>query len=239
MVFSGGGVRAAPVFIPPNPSWQIPPRNVKLSLLLIAENKYMFKSWIRIALVAFTAAAFLSGVFRGATYDTAYYGDIRALFRTEGCDSPCFMGVLPGETTAEEAIALLQAHPWVAEVHSERVIEWQWNGAQPTFIVPASIGQVHVSGGGVVRNVQVQTLIPLRDIWAAVGHPPNGLIDLTGAGARMDYPRTLQEVIGATRCPVSPTIFSETHVRMQWNQARVSAYIDPDYLRYWQRNTLC
>jgi len=199
----------------------------------------MVKLWIWLAFIIFMAAVLLSSVIRRMSYQTVYYGEIRALFSTMDCASPCFMGVLPGHTTADEAVVLLESHPWVAAVNAEHVIEWEWNGTQPAYIVPASIGQLVLSNSGVVRNVQVQTLIPLRDIWAAVGHPTNGLIDLSRNTHDIDYPRTLREVIGATRCPISSSIFSETHVRMQWNETQVSAYIDPDYLRYWQRNTMC
>ncbi len=64
------------------------------------------------------AALLLSVVFllpvlliRAQPYDDS---DLRAfLTPPEDCPAPCFMDIRPGMTTAEEAVSILDAHPWV------------------------------------------------------------------------------------------------------------------------------
>jgi hypothetical protein len=64
-------------------------------------------------------------------------GGLRAALFSSGCAPPCFMGIRPTETTRDEALALLQAHPWVASIDAKTgyaTVSWAWNGSQPAFL---------------------------------------------------------------------------------------------------------
>ncbi len=55
------------------------------------------------------------GIIRAQPYDDS---ELRAfLTPPSGCAMPCFMGIRPGVTTADEAIAILEAHEWVSNVN--------------------------------------------------------------------------------------------------------------------------
>src|SRR4051794_14630074 len=56
----------------------------------------------------------LMGLVHGqAEKDLAWGG---FLVPPKGCPMPCWQGIRPGVTTGEEAIAILQAHPWTRRV---------------------------------------------------------------------------------------------------------------------------
>lgn len=87
--------------------------------------------------------------------------NLRTLILPPTCDQPCLLGLQPGETTTQEAIEMLVAHPWIEPRSLERVpdgLRWFWNGEQPDFL-QLSGGYV-LSSNDVVQLVQVQTRIP-------------------------------------------------------------------------------
>lgn len=61
--------------------------------------------------------------------------DVRAIVSDPTCDSPCWAGIVPGVTSASEAIAILEAHPWIDQVQeSVGKISFWWNGQQPAIL---------------------------------------------------------------------------------------------------------
>jgi hypothetical protein len=61
------------------------------------------------------------GIIRAQPYDNS---DLSAfLTPPEGCPMPCFMGIRPGVTTVEEAIAILEAHEWIDTVSRYEITE--------------------------------------------------------------------------------------------------------------------
>ena len=132
----------------------------------------------RVALVLVVSCAALVLAVRGLAYDAAYFADVRAaLTPPADCPAPCFLGVRPGETSFGDAVALLEAHPWVDEIYMRvpRVrrtwIDVNWSGQQPDFI--AGTGRLAVQDGVVVRFL-VETKISFGIIWLAFGAPPRG-----------------------------------------------------------------
>ena len=73
--------------------------------------------------------------------------ELRELLLPEGCLAPCLMGIRPGVTTMDEAVAILQANKWVAQIKKESngfgdTIKWTWNNQIPERIIPTSHGQI-------------------------------------------------------------------------------------------------
>ncbi|MEO0561882.1 MAG: hypothetical protein AAF125_07205, partial [Chloroflexota bacterium] len=73
-----------------------------------------------------------------------------------GCERACLMGIVPGETTINEAVALLEAHPyvetdWIGHTEPMRMWHWKWKWGE---IVPGvSDGNRHSGGGWVTYDV--------------------------------------------------------------------------------------
>jgi hypothetical protein len=99
---------------------------------------------------------------------------------SDDCAPPCWHGIRPGVTIAAEAIANLEAHPWVTDVTtSDSRISWRWNGAQP---FPAN----HNDGGSLALNNQIvgaitlETAARLGDVWLLLDQPEQGAFAYLG-----------------------------------------------------------
>jgi hypothetical protein len=92
------------------------------------------------------------------------------------CAAPCFMGIQPGVTHPDDAVAILEAHEWVGEVDDFRehytsgLIAWDWSGQQPDWINTASRGEVRIRQR-MVERVMVATHLPFGDFAAHFGTP--------------------------------------------------------------------
>src|SRR4051794_17887749 len=116
----------------------------------------MIRFWLRCSAVFVLIFVLMIVAFRIQPRDDRA---MRAFFTPQqGCAAPCFLGIRPGVTTREEALALLKAHPWVGEI-SERgdIIGWIWNGEQPAFLqIGTAENQIFLSFGS-VDSVYVPT----------------------------------------------------------------------------------
>ncbi len=113
---------------------------------------------------------------------------LAAFFNTPpGCPTPCWQGIRPGVTTAQEAMDLLAAHPWVASVTAtagisdnpahpanEGVIYWDWNGQQMPVLGAFSLGGSIDVRENHVRVIKMVTAVPFAEIWYALGWPDEG-----------------------------------------------------------------
>ncbi len=105
--------------------------------------------------------------------------DLIAFFApSAGCAAPCFMGIRPGVTTRDQALALLHAQPWVGMllVTVPDGISWNWNGRQPAFVSDREHGAVVGAGhidfhNNVVSFIRVDTGTRLGDFYAMFGKP--------------------------------------------------------------------
>lgn len=88
------------------------------------------------------------------------------------CSAPCLMGIITGETTAADALTILQNHPWVKGVDSSQraTISWMWNGTQPGYIDNLRPGRL-VLEEDIVARIIVATAVPFGDFWLAWGAP--------------------------------------------------------------------
>jgi hypothetical protein len=95
----------------------------------------------------------------GAAMSAAEIRSAKAfLAEVRRCDSPCLMGIRPGVTTMQEAMALLEAHEWVGEIalpaeNAFSWVQWSWSGAQPRVIDSRQPGSLSM---GYILDVEAQ-----------------------------------------------------------------------------------
>jgi hypothetical protein len=121
------------------------------------------------------------GIIRAQPYDN---GELRAFLKSsDDCSVPCFMGIRPGMTTLDEAIAALAAHEWVRaldlqdapnEDRRSGTIWWSWSGAQPDYIYARLSGRIELrdeegDGTAVVTRLEIPTTIPFADLYILLG----------------------------------------------------------------------
>lgn len=110
--------------------------------------------------------------------------ELRAFFTPpEDCPAPCFMGIRPGNTPADEVYRTIRDHAWVSRLFDNTSIAddggipgvtgtifWEWSGAQPEWIDPTVRGQVRVRRG-VAQYLLVQTRLQLGDVRLTLDTP--------------------------------------------------------------------
>ncbi|NDJ59994.1 MAG: hypothetical protein GYB67_02650 [Chloroflexi bacterium] len=139
--------------------------------------------------------------------------DIRAILAPpDACAAPCWQGIQPGETSIDEAVALLAAHPWVAAIaplppgvagtaHQYRLV---WSGAQPAYIDGGRPGHIYGSDQG-IEGVILWTTLRFGDLWMQLGPPDHGDITLN------DW-----QLVEYSALPISGLI--ELHCARFWEQ---------------------
>jgi len=104
--------------------------------------------------------------------------EIRALVSDPTCASPCWAGIIPGVTTAAEAVAILADHPWIDQVQeSIGKISFWWNGQQPAILDDtgrAFHGRLEIrliEGIERVASIVLATRAAFGDIQLELGQP--------------------------------------------------------------------
>jgi hypothetical protein len=135
----------------------------------------------------------------------------------EGCPAPCFMGIQPGVTTVDDAIAILQANEWVAEVSPTAFnrlglqrIEWGWGGNVSPLLepdpIPRSGGRL-IADEGIVQYMELLTRIRAGEAWLILGKAQNYTSLLVLGPVRTEPPNPIAAVysnivfIALTDCP--------------------------------------
>lgn len=125
-----------------------------------------------VAGVIVLAQVLVMGVMHALPYDD---GGMAAAFNDPGCPSPCFMGIQPGVTLFADAIAILEAHPWVASVRiTDNSAEWTWSGSQPDFLLipPENFPFTRIlSRNGTVTWIGFKTNAPTATFQMIFGTP--------------------------------------------------------------------
>lgn len=102
---------------------------------------------------------------------------LRAVLLPENCTPPCFLGVQPGRSTLDEAVAILEEHAWVDKVVRQGTeVYWFWNGQQPAFldgIGSPSLSALIMNGEGtkVVGAMNIPTRLPAGMVYLVMGVP--------------------------------------------------------------------
>jgi hypothetical protein len=96
---------------------------------------------------------------------------------------PCFIGIRPHVTTADEAIAILETHEWIGEIEQRQnratgqpdSLIWNWSGSQSYLIQDTLFdrpyrGNLHIEDG-VVTSIWVPTTITTGELRLIWGNP--------------------------------------------------------------------
>jgi hypothetical protein len=162
------------------------------------------------------------GLTRAQPHDDSH---LRAfLAPPDGCPSPCFIGVRPGVTSADEALAILAAHDWLQEtmVSYNRngeiyLIQWSWRESAPSLLDKSKRGYVFARDG-VVRSISMPTTITFADIWLILGTPDRGGMESPERAATSTFFQTVGYLDGSmafesmVTCPVTLAAVFQTRV---------------------------
>lgn len=175
-----------------------------------------------------TGAALRAGAAFGLAF-TLLVGAIRWLPRPESdmrffltppanCPMPCWQGIQPGVTRADEAVEILAGHVWGGEVVTNYydaaagsgIIGWTFPDDRLIEIERFRNVRLHVRGG-VVYTISLPPRIPFSDVWMTYGTPSGAewlIVDrLNAAGFRLEqnfaYENAGVYVSNRTRCPAT------------------------------------
>ncbi|MBZ0293626.1 MAG: hypothetical protein K8L99_13750 [Anaerolineae bacterium] len=177
-------------------------------------------------------------VIRARAYDDSAL--LQVVTPPDGCYAPCFMGVIPGGTRADEALALLRAHDWVESVERGTTIRWTWSGRQPDVIASDTPGQFSILSTfdrPLVASVYIVTQLTYGDLLLALGEPDHGYIavDHRRQGTYIYYRSIYENWRFQARllplkweCPFRPLEIYEVPVRIE--MGLVNELNAPDFL---------
>jgi hypothetical protein len=137
---------------------------------------------------------------------------LRGLFMPPpGCSAPCWQGIQLGVTTKDEALTILNNHPWIGQIFiGDTQISWRWSGHQPALLDGQRDGLIGLRGG-VARLLRLQTRVQFGEFWALLGRPDGALLvrPLTRYSAFqiVEYEDAAILVISAVNCPATPVDF--------------------------------
>jgi hypothetical protein len=194
-------------------------------------NQLLQRTALTLTLVLLVVGAILIGVIQARAYDDGAFG---ALLRASGWGE-----IFPGETTLEEAQALLTQHGWVDEVQvSVDKLSWWWNGDQPAFLDASGrtfngrISFGPVDGVETVTSVVMQTHIPFGDVVLTLGQPDRMVLFETEARGRGDsrpvwahvaiYDRRDLHVFTLLDCPATPEQFWAAPAQISFGDPQLS-----------------
>ena len=200
----------------------------------------MIRLW-RVVLALVIVFALAVGVILAQPQEDATMRD----FFTSPCAPPCFMGIRPGITTTEQALALLRAHPWVKGVspaastfgtgaRSYTNIYWGWTGQQPAFIFDASsasLPYLHIYKG-IVQYIRLVTHIPYGAAWLILGMPSSGslIVDGNNLGIQtVTYFGGMLAFDSNIACPMNSAVRWNAPISITYSDGTLTAYSRPGF----------
>jgi hypothetical protein len=144
-----------------------------------------------------------------------------------GCPVPCFIGIRPGETTLEDAVAILSTHDWVddVEVKDGGMVRWHWAETNPGWLDTSADNWIRTDDGRVVY-VGVATRVTMGDLWLALDQPLHGVVVGGLEGGEpfafflgVYYERRVMVSAGGA-CPLHPPWGAFTYMRLQEDYER-------------------
>jgi hypothetical protein len=135
----------------------------------------------------------------------------------DGCAAPCLLGIRPGETTHEQAVAVLSAHPLIDHLEEDATgISWQWISAPQLGSLPDGDPSLPIFGridfyDGRVRSIHMETSLKWGDFLLLFGEPDQVILQNVNAPtvryriANAVYRSQNFEVQTMTRCPITST----------------------------------
>lgn len=165
--------------------------------------------------------ALLAGILRAGAADDD--GLRSFLLPPDECAAPCWQGIRPGVTSADEAEALLIANPWVTAVNRTSThISWHWSGAQPVYIDADAQGILYL-GNERVSTMSVSLNVSYGEVWSLLGAPDSAVMvrpaSRSTAYQIVDYSAQGVAIVSSLSCPMRPAAFwtSATALRLGAN----------------------
>jgi hypothetical protein len=174
----------------------------------------MITTCLKLTLVLIALTAGLIGVVRSQPSDSQPLYDLIV----QDCEAPCWQGIKTDVTTREEATAILQASPWVAQIYQTPIaVTWRWSGRQPALIDGTKDGLLQLVGSRVTQ-IRIQTLVPFGDVWLLLDRPDDARLaqPLTRFTAYQiaAYKSLGMEAMITFDCPVTPSVFWSANITL-------------------------
>jgi hypothetical protein len=171
------------------------------------------------------------------------------LLSSANCTMPCWQGIQPGVTTAEQALALLRANPWVGNVQGSSTqsatgvrsytnIYWGWNGQQPVFAFNklAQTPPYLRVRNGIVQYIRIMTSIPYGEAWAIMGAPETKTLSVSIPNVQhlryyhdAEYFGGRMNVETEINCPIDPYAFWNAPVSITYSDGSIDFDTLPPY----------
>jgi hypothetical protein len=189
----------------------------------------LFRGMLKLAIFISAIYVVCVGVVAAFPYDASA---LNLLLESENCDvAACWQGIEPGVTTADEAVALLENHPWIGMVdYRFGEINWQWNGTQPAIFdatKPLFHGRMLLDQieNPTLDSLSIPTHATFGDFWLALGEPdyltiltpggtprPSALIIIAGYQERDFF------LLGFMDCPIHALGFWQASVTVAYGR---------------------
>lgn len=140
------------------------------------------------------------------------------------------MSITPGDTSSEDALGILDTHPWVESFVRSRgmeqdsaIIRWSWSGSQPALIDGRREGQLWMQGGE-VRWIEIGLNRRQGDLFLMAGAPQAGGLHTVSARAVGGYVTSVYAdgravARGQLVCPVRLWQFWQMPLTLRLNNA--------------------
>ncbi len=214
----------------------------------------MLRFYLRLTLIPITLLAIILILIHAQPYDDH---ELRELLLPEGCPAPCFMGIRPGITTVEQALALLQQNDGVqiikvdpTEVNGSASqitrISWSWNTTSSQlspFIDTQKSGVINVSDGK-VYGIDVETSVKLGDYWLVENAPKEYNLRSIGTSTSGNLlmvlfidGRSSTVLKGTKRCPYLSSRLWQTKISLSFRNVQDTRslgdqFVDPFLLQH-------
>ncbi len=152
----------------------------------------MSRFYLRLTLIPIAIFTAILLLIRSLPYDAH---ELYQFLLPKGCPVPCLMGIRPGITTMDEAVAILEANSWVGQIEKEsngysHTIKWTWNNQIPKRIIPTSHGQIsatQISGKLLVDTIMISSFLQLGEVYVILGPPDTEKLIFDGYSVGEQY----------------------------------------------------
>jgi hypothetical protein len=179
---------------------------------------------LKLTLVLTLVFGLCIGVIRARPADNP----LRALLTSpENCAAPCYLGIHPGVTTADDAMAILASYPWVQDIRRQTTyidrVYWRWNDPPDAVIDASTEGSLWLVDE-IVQEIAISTTLTFGDVWLLLGPAQRGSfllgsLDVPGKSGAFHtalYRDARVEVAFVAECPIRLQAFWESRVTVRW-----------------------
>jgi hypothetical protein len=199
----------------------------------------MFHLLLRPILLLTLLAALPIALIRAQPYDDT---ELRAfLTPPDGCPAPCFIGIRPGVTTAQDAAVMLTTHALLLDTISPNPPRGlRVRASRPDALVEDRVFSYLDVENNVIQWIQMHTNISLADVWMAFGPPDWGARTHTPGSSLIYYAIgynqmdiSFEFVVNIEQGPIRLTdIFHKKLTLRLGNTMKRSANMNPSLRQY-------